>query len=136
MGIEYPVVGYLGFSAVKLAGYSLAAKVISTVHGRRDCSSFFVGAVRTLIGMAVGAAYYALWQVSSSNYSMHMPWYMAGLIPLRFMEWWLLLWLFYDRKLHQTKENWLIVICATLWSYLLDIPAVFGFMLTGGISIC
>jgi len=32
--------------------------------------------------------------------------------------------------------DWLVVCLATLWSYLLDIPAVAGWMITGGFWVC
>jgi len=34
-GINHPVLGYAGFAAVKLAGYSLAAWAISRSYNRR-----------------------------------------------------------------------------------------------------
>jgi hypothetical protein len=31
--------------------------------------------------------------------------YLAGLLPVRIAEWWLLIWLFYDRKLRQPAKG-------------------------------
>ncbi len=62
-GVSNPVIGYLGFCAVKFAGYSLAARFISRSYQRTDRSAFLIGGVRTLIGIAAGAAYYNIWRL-------------------------------------------------------------------------
>src|SRR5438552_3124480 len=98
-GISNPVVGYIAFCAVKFAGYSLAARVISQTYQRRDRKAFTVGGVRTLIGMAVGAACFGIWSCIPGAADAGGVGYLLGLIPVRIAEWWLLLWLFYDRQL-------------------------------------
>jgi hypothetical protein len=131
-GIDNPAVGYTVFCAIKLVGYSAVAALISRKYHRPDRSAILVGLTRTLIGMAAGAAYFALW------YALQIPpdffIYLAGLIPIRFFEWWLLLLLFY-RPLKSSRDTPTIAL-ATGASYILDIPATFGFILTGGVWIC
>ena len=137
-GANNPVVGYFGFCAVKFVGYSLAARFISHSYGRTDRNAFAVGGVRTLIGMAAGAAYFYsnLWQQIPGVGNAGGLGYLAGLIPVRVAEWWLLLWLFYDRRLSQTRKGWRTVAFATVWSYVLDLPAFIGFFVTGGVWVC
>ena len=145
-GIEHPVLGYLGFAAVKFAGYSLAAPVISRTYGRTDRNPFIVGATRTAIGMAAGATYFGLlWSAGSfgigplarGSSSTHGEFfYLAGLLPVRIAEWWLLLWLFYDRRFGQPARAWRTVALATAWSYVLDAPAIMGFLVVGKVWIC
>src|SRR5258707_1290492 len=62
--------------------------------------------------------------------------YLAGLLPVRIVEWWLLIWLFYDRKLRQPAKGWRMVGLGTIWSYVLDAPAIAGFIATAGFWVC
>lgn len=133
-GIRNPEIGYLTFCAVKFVGYSAAAGVISEVYNRKQRRPLLIGAVRTLIGMVAGAAYYSAWKLIAGG-----PGdigYLAGLLPIRVAEWWLLIWLFYDRHLQQQRKGWCTVGVATAWSFALDIPAAFGFLYTAGVWIC
>ena len=75
-GMSDPVCGYLAFCAVKAVGYTAAAAVISRTYNRPGVnaflqptanasvqsimSAFVIGPVRTLIGMATGAALFAV----------------------------------------------------------------------------
>jgi len=134
-GVSNPVIGYLGFCAVKLAGYSFAARFMSQ-HYQRPRRSFLIGSIRTLIGMAAGAAYFGLWRLIPHAEAAGGFGYLGGLLPVRIVEWWLLIWLFYDRQLQQRRKDWRTVAIATAWSYALDIPAVIGFLFTGGVWVC
>jgi len=144
VGVSNPVLGYATFCAIKFAGYSAAGHVLSRRYGRTDLSPWKVGAVRTLIGMAAGAAYFAAWCViEPSVYRVgsgppgYFPWlYLACLLPVRIAEWWLLIWLFYDRKLREVAIGWRMVGLGTVWSYVLDAPAIAGLIATVGIWVC
>ena len=135
-GVSNPVVGYFSFCAVKFAGYSLAARFISRSYGRTDRNPFLVGSVRALIGMGAGAAYFGIWGLVPGAAAAGGFGYLGGLVPVRITEWWLLLWLFYDRELQQRQKDWRTVAFATIWSYVLDLPALIGFLVTGGLWIC
>ena len=135
-GVNNPVIGYFGFCAVKFVGYSVAGRFISRSYQRIDRSALIVGGVRTLIGMAAGAAYYVLWRLMPGVEAAGAIGFLGGLLPVRLIEWWLLLWLFYDRPLQQRSKDWRTVGLATLWSYILDVPAIVGFLVTGGVWIC
>ena len=141
-GISNPVLGYTTFCAFKFAGYTAAAHVLSGLYDCKDHSAWKVGAVRTLIGMAAGAAYFGLWSLVSRNtpgaiQGSGVPFfYLAGLLPIRIAEWWLLIWLFYDREFRQPAKDWRAVVLGTVWSYVLDAPAVAGFIATAGFWVC
>jgi hypothetical protein len=143
-GFTNPVVGYASFCAVKFVGYSLAARYISRSYSRPEIGTFRVGATRTLIGMIAGAAYFAVWMVAQPpavrppNAPFHgFPYlYLAGLLPIRIAEWWLLIWIFYDRAFKQPAKGWRTVAAGTLWSYVLDAPAIAGFFATAGFWVC
>ena len=141
-GISNPGLGYASFCAVKFVGYTAAAHFLSRRY-KRDISAWKVGAVRTLIGMGAGALYFLLWYVldyraldrvgTFTNFP--IP-YLAGLLPVRLGEWWFLIWLFYDRELRQAAKGWRMVGLGTVWSYILDAPATFGFFATAGVFVC
>ena len=115
----------------------MLASTISDVYRREDLSLWKVGGVRTLIGMAAGAVHYGCWQLIPESWMAYGGLgYLIGLPPVRICEWWLLLWLFYDRSLEQRALGWRSVRSATLSSYALDVPAVLGFVFTGGLWIC
>jgi len=139
-GISHPGVGYATFCAIKFAGYSAAASFLSMQYDR-DVSAWKAGAVRTLIGMVAGAAYFGVWRLIDPRHlgmgGSDIPWtYLLGLVPVRVAEWWFLIWLFYDRELRQIAKDWRMVGLGTVWSYVLDAPAIFGFLATAGVWIC
>ncbi|MGY2909412.1 hypothetical protein [Bradyrhizobium sp. URHC0002] len=143
VGISHPGLGYATFCAIKFVGYTAAAQVLSVSYNRDDLASWKVGAVRTLIGMAAGAGYYGLWRVlgpdafrTGAGYDSFPYLYLAGLLPVRIAEWWLLIFLFYDRKLRQPARGWRMVGLGTIWSYVLDAPAMAGFIATAGFWVC
>jgi hypothetical protein len=94
----------------------MAARVISWSYGRKDLSSFMVGGTRTLIGMATGEAYFGLMAAAASwgmgplargpSTVRGEVLYLAGLLPLRIAEWWLLVWIFYDRRFQEVWKDW------------------------------
>ncbi len=140
-GLTNPALGYAGFCAVKLAGYSLAGWYLSRSYRRPDIGALRVGATRTLIGMATGALYFWLWAASGALFTRPASdtgsyLYLAGLLPVRLAEWWLLIWIFYDRKLAQPAKGWRNVILGTAWSYFLDAPAIAGLLVVGGFWVC
>ena len=136
-GATHPAIGYLVFGTIKFAGYSLAARFISRRYDRPDRNPFLVGGTRTLIGVVAGAVYVGLLALLPSPFvTRGGPFFLLGLLPMRVVEWWLLLWLFYDRRLEKPRTGWGVVGLATAWSFLLDVPAIAGMFFTGGFWIC
>ena len=104
-GITDPVVGYVIFCSIKFVGYSLAAQFLANRYKHFGPNPFKVGGVRTLIGMAVGAAYYALLMALKVEGDRAALLAIVGLAPLRVGEWWFLIWLFFDRKLEHKRRG-------------------------------
>ena len=126
-------IGY--FAAVKLAGYSAAGVFINRREKVQHPHPVLFGSARTVLGVAAGMSYaFTLGSFSVSNQEIV---FYAGLIPLRIVEWLLLLWLFY-RNTPGTRRRWVWYIAlGVIWSYVLDLPAVFAaFTLPGGFWIC
>jgi len=121
--------GYAIFCAIKLAGYTGAARVIASIYEAKPYTAWVVGLSRTILGMTTGGL---LMLILESGLGIH-PFLL--LLPVRVAEWWFVIWFFYDRK--QPKEKiWLAVILAVIWSYMLDIPAALGFLMKGGMAFC
>jgi hypothetical protein len=135
-GLSDPVQGFLAFSAVKLAGYSLAGWFLNHRYQRATTHFAIVGIVRTAIGMIFGAAlgFLVLPLVSFGASSILL--YIVGLIPVRLVEWWIIIYLFYDRSMQTKGKDWRYAGIGTAWSFMLDIPALLGFVATGGLWIC
>ena len=136
-GLSNPVQGYLAFSAVKLAGYSLAGWYLNRRYPDATANFAVVGVVRTVIGVAFGAvlgllAAYPLYLLGGSGFIV----YLFGLVPVRLIEWWIIIRLFYDRTMQTKQKDWRYAGLGTAWSFALDIPALIGFVATGGLWIC
>jgi hypothetical protein len=131
-----PGVHYVTFAAVKFVGYSAYCWWLVRLYRSRR-SVPLVGLTRTALGMAFGALYALL--VTRVPYGMldgPDPLAYLGLLPVRLVEWALLVSLFFDRRLEQRRPLAWALLGGVGVSYLLDLPAVFGFFITGGISIC
>jgi hypothetical protein len=136
-GISDPIQGYLVFSAVKLAGYSLAGYYLNQRYAEATTNFAVVGITRTVIGMIFGAVLGLL----------SLPFvlvggllgiliYVLGLIPVRLLEWWIIIRWFYDPLMQTKQKDWRYASIGTAWSFALDIPAVIGLFATGGLWIC
>ena len=62
--------------------------------------------------------------------------YYLGLIPIRLLEWWIIILMFYDRRTQTRAKDWGYAGLGTVWSYALDVPALIGLVATGGMWIC
>jgi hypothetical protein len=135
-GLSNPVNGYLVFGAVKLAGYSLAGWRLNRSYPDATANFAVVGITRTVIGMLFGAVLALLAFPFVMLGGLGILVYVAGLIPVRLLEWWIIILLFYDRKKITKQKDWRNVGLGTAWSFALDIPALIGFVATGGFWIC
>ena len=127
---------FVAFGAVKYAGYSLAGFTLNRVYSLTDRNALLVGAVRTAIGLAAGFAFGSifLWGAFARN----MEWlFFAGLVPVRILEWGLLIRLFYEPRFLVTGRAWRWSLAGLGWSFLLDIIGILlALVVPGGIWIC
>lgn len=138
-GISHALTGYASFAAIKLAGYTLAAWVLRKIYGQARAPVIVVGLARTALGMLAGMSFFKGIELAKERYDLPVDsifYYLAGLILLRIMEWWLTVWFFYDRELTRKQKDWTCVFGGIAWSFFLDVPAALGFIATGGVSIC
>jgi hypothetical protein len=138
-GLHYAV-----FGAVKFVGYSTFAVYLKKLYHdsdadpllRGEAHPLLVGAVRTCIGMAVGLAYASLAGGLLFGEVEHHWVYYSGLAPIRVVEWSFLVWLFYDRSFSDRRRLLKTIIFGTIVSYILDLPASLGYLMTGGLCVC
>ncbi len=130
-GIENPIFGGIAFAAIKLGGYCLVAQMLNKRYDKQHSNWFGVGAARTLIGFAFGYPYFN-WATSAFNF----PVFMAGLVPIRIVEWLLLVILFYDRRLQDRRRACVSALQGTFWSFMFDLPATVGWIAVAGFWVC
>jgi len=128
--------GILPFAAIKLAGYTLAAGSIERAYAREAgppvsaqpmVMPLLFGFVRTVLGIASGTALtIAIAVFGIGNASLF-----ALMLPIRFGEWLLLVWWFYERR-HPRGLAVQQAFLGTLWSFLLDVPAWAAWWFTPG----
>lgn len=124
------------FAAIKLAGYSLAAKYLRAKSATPPKqNAFIIGATRTAIGMVFGTLVIAA--LASLTFDRHSWLFFVLLVPVRMVEWWLLFALFFGEVGWTGKQKLTNAALGVLWSFTLDLPAIFAaFALPGGFWIC
>jgi hypothetical protein len=138
--------GYVYFAGVKAIGYTAVSAVLKSGYGLRDAQKpklWAVGLTRTGIGIAVGGLYGIVWlfvrnKLSTADFdSLDSLRYFGTLIPIRFAEWSLLIWIFFDRGLRDRERQWKYAGIGILCSFLLDAIGVGAAMvLPGGFWVC
>lgn len=136
--------GFVYFGAVKAAGYTGASAVLKNGYKLRESPKpevWKVGLTRTAIGIGAGALYGALWylvlrHVFANNDGGNILFF-ALLLPVRIIEWGLLIWIFFDRGLRDKPRLWKFVAFGIGVSFVLDfVGIVAAFVLPGGFWIC
>jgi len=136
-GMSDPIAGYATFAVVKLAGYSVAGYVLGKAYSQPRANAAVSGLTRTVIGLVVGAAYgSAMALLATQVGAAGLVIFLVGLVPVRLGEWRVLLWLYYDRALAERRKDWGWATAGTAWSFVLDVPALFGAIVTAGVWIC
>jgi hypothetical protein len=126
--------GLAYFAAVKFVGYTAAASFIKRRIPDSSASPWLVGGVRTVIGLGagIGAAYVA----SQLGILRSEVGFYALLAPIRICEWLIVLRLIFHRDWDWSRSLKLAAL-GTVWSYVLDIPAIMAvFAIPGGSWIC
>ena len=130
-GVSDPELGTAAFVAIKLVGYCAAASVISRAFERVPSRWLTIGIARTAIGFLFGYPYF-----NYSTYTAGQDLFRYWLIPIRLIEWSLLLLIFYPRPFSHFGRAAGAIIGGTVWSFVLDIPAIIGFIVVSGFWIC
>jgi len=141
-----PTLGGLAyFAGVKLLGYTayayfLRKGLFDDIPQGGFSRTVKIGATRTGIGLAAGSVYGGLAWLAAGIFRDGLSsgvYYMLGLLPVRCLEWWLLLWLFFRPKIgDRPKTAWGIGLGIVV-SYALDAIGIgAALVLPGGIWVC
>ena len=135
--------GIVPFTAVKLAGYSVAGALFSKQYRNRmrpgreipQTSAVVFGGARTLLGLAAGASYAGAWYLTGVEPTL-VTW-LSFLFPVRLLEWGAAIWWFYDRQ-QPERRLWITqTLVGTAWSYCLDVIALLAVWVTpGAVWVC
>jgi hypothetical protein len=129
--------GIAAFASIKVLGYSAAGLYLNRRERLTQPHPLVFGVARAAVGTAVGMSYaYALSRsrlaVGHSEFAFY-----PGLIPIRFAEWLLVLWLFYRNWPRYREKRLRYAACGIVWSFVLDVPAaVAAITVPGGFWIC
>jgi|CXWL01.1.fsa_nt_gi hypothetical protein len=124
---------YAALAVVKLIGYSASAFFFNARYGNRKANPILFGVARTALGMLLGAAAGFAGLIA---FELAFIVFLLGLIPFRIFEWFLTLWVFYRKSENFRGTLATNVTLGIVWSFALDIPAIIGFIATGGFWIC
>lgn len=138
--------GFAYFVSVKLAGYTVAGCMLNSLYRRSRgpivfgvdsvagkpvayASPLLFGVARTVLGILGGFVVCVLGTVIFGNdhlsYDILAPiHYPEILVPIRYVEWLLVVWWFYGRASSGIWRLTGYALLGGIWSCLLDIPAV------------
>lgn len=132
-GFSEPL-GLLAFPAIKAGGYTAFAIYLNRLYPDSPRNIFYVGVCRMLLGLAFGTVLALLSFPFVFVSGLGLLIYVVGLIPVRGLEWWIIIREFYGRK--PWDEVKAPIILGIVWSFLLDIPALVGLVYTASFWIC
>ncbi|GAB2847706.1 hypothetical protein GCM10027277_14760 [Pseudoduganella ginsengisoli] len=130
-GAAHPELGYAAFVAIKFVGYTAGARFLNAWYGKR-VNVWLLGGIRTLVGMVVGAVFYATMTAMSIN---PLGVYIF-LIPVRILEWGVVIAPFYDWTLRDRARVLKYSATGTVLSFVLDIPAGIVGFISAGVWVC
>ena len=129
------IVGVTAFGAVKVAGYLTAGYVLKRRYKQPSVNALGFGLARTALGIFAGVTFASL-ALSVGIPNMVIGFYLL-LAPVRFGEWFLAIWAFFEVGHLEFKRLVINSIFGSLWSYVLDLPAMLSlFLVPGGFWIC
>jgi hypothetical protein len=146
MGVGPGSLGFVYFAGVKFVGYCGYAAVLngSKAIARSACKipeAWKSGLVGTGIGIAVGAVVgIGFWKIMPAKQFMAnhgRTVFLAGLIPVRILEWYFFLWLMYRQCNLDQMDKEKFIFIGILVSFLLDAIGIFAALFVpGGAWIC
>ncbi len=134
-GITFDVSSsYITYGVIKLIGYCGASLYFQSKYPNSNSNFLLVGITRTMIGMLFGGI---VGVIGLIQLEIAMLLFLICLIPIRFFEWWIVFKIyFYNPKDINLTDNSYNLGQGVIWSFMLDIPAICGFLANGGLWIC
>jgi uncharacterized membrane protein YphA (DoxX/SURF4 family) len=125
---------YITYGIIKLIGYCGASLYFQSKYPNSNSNFLLVGITRTMIGMLFGGI---VGVIGLIELQIAMFLFLICLIPIRFFEWWIVLKVyFYNPKDNDQEQNIYNLGQGVILSFMLDFPAICGFLANGGFWIC
>ena len=120
------------FGAVKLAGYLLFAPLLRRYYAVGWARALGVVTARMALGFGAGIALWRLFY-TRTDLSWGAP---VFIVPLRCLFWWAVIRVGLDPARKSARRNLGMTLLGTLYSFLLDVPALGMFLLNFDIHVC
>ncbi len=104
----------IAFTAVKLAGYTYAGVYLNRRYELK-VNPFVFGIVRTLLGLV---PFGAMVLCNAMDLFLYL------LLPVRFLEWFFVIYIFYERGSFDLKRSIKFSALGMFWSLMLDVPSI------------
>ena len=134
------ILGPIFYLVLKMLGYSFFAKYLNYLYKKQQ-NIWKVGFTRIVIGLTLGFAYSSFFMFILNTSEGKSPiggentyLFFAFIILLRIIEWALIVYFFYDKKLIKNSRLLKAILFGTICSFILDVPAFFG--LVSGLMVC
>ena len=135
-GFTQPL-GLLAFPAIKAAGYTAFAFYLNTVFRQKPRNIFAVGISRMFLGLIFGTCLALLSFPFAAAFDFGFVVYFIGLIPVRILEWWIVIKVFYGSDPPLTLSDIRVpLVFGVLASFVLDVPALLGLVYATDFWIC
>lgn len=135
-GLTEPL-GLIAFPAIKAAGYTAFAIYLNRKFPSKPRNIFAVGLSRMLLGLVFGTLLAFLSFPFVFNFGIGILIYTTGLIPVRILEWWIIIKAFYGLgKPLAWSEVSVPIALGVVTSFLLDVPALVGLVYAANFWIC
>jgi hypothetical protein len=129
-----PTIGLIAYTTIKVIGYSWVGRKLNQWYQKTKPRPYLFGIARTILGLAVGiTALYLLEKINSNQGAI----FLISLIPIRFFEWLLIIYIFYERFDFSFKRICKYSLVGIIYSFLFDIPVItFILIIPGGYWVC
>jgi hypothetical protein len=135
-GIAEPF-GILAFPAIKAVGYTAFALYLNRIFPNKPRNILAVGVSRMLIGLAFGTVLAAVSFPFVFYGGIGVVIYLVGLIPVRILEWLIIIKAFYGKDPPLTWSDLRVpIFLGVVTSFLLDVPALAGLVYAANFWIC
>ena len=126
----------LAFPAVKFIGYTAFAVYLNSAFAPTRRNPLYVGGARMLLGLVFGTALAIFSFPFVFVGGLGILIYVVGLVPVRILEWYIIIKVFYGVDGTQAPDIRKVLLLGVVWSFILDIPAIIGFVSADGFWIC
>ena len=129
-----PTFGLITYAAIKVLGYSLFGGRLHRWYKTIKPPAFVFGVARTVLGFFAGVI--TLFVLGLFKIDFGIP-FLLVLVPVRYVEWFLMLYFFYEKDELSLSRISGYAVAGIVWSFILDIPVIVTLLLLpGGVWVC